>query len=778
MASVMGLMVIVFLVFYAFCLPKPLFKDAYSRVIYSNSGELLGARIASDGQWRFPVSTLELPQKYVNALVTYEDKRFYHHPGIDPLAIGRAIRQNLQHRQIISGASTITMQTIRLSRPDKPRTFTRKFYEMILATRLELRCSKDQILHLYSAHAPFGGNVVGLEAACRRYFNRTPAQLSWAEASLLAVLPNSPSSLHPGRNRTLLQQKRDRLLYRLWQDGQMDEMEYTLAIDEPMPANPYPMPDIAYHLLERAGKEHGDNAYQTTIDAHLQQRVNQTALRYNNIYRSNKVNNLSIMVADVHTGEIVAYYGNVFQKNDPRPGGSVDVIQAPRSSGSTLKPFLYAAMLDKGQIWPDMLMKDTPFHAQNFAPRNFTNTFEGAVPAHQVIERSLNVPSVRMLDTYGTEPFLMLLRQLGFSTVTRPSGDYGLSLILGGAEITLYDLVRAYYRQAAQLNQYANPQEFIFQDLTYLQKQEGSPARKTQETQSFTCASLYLLMESLSNLNRPEEEANWETFYSSRKIAWKTGTSWGHRDAWSVGITPDYVVGVWVGNASGEGRAQLTGVGYAAPVLFDVFSLLPASAKWFSMPEAQMEQVVICTQSGHPAGSLCPQTDTVWVPRTEVRPETCPYHMLVHLDANEQWRVNSSCYDVRNMVHKSWFVLPPSQEWYYMQKHLNYRPLPSVHPALKESTGVAKGLEIIYPQRGDIVVTTLDLDGKTKGAIFRAAHQDRDAILYWHIDDQYVGTTQAGNHQIKTDPAPGRHLLYVTDQYGAGATVSFSVSDF
>lgn len=778
-ALLIGLPVAAGLLWYTFCLPNPLFKDFYSNVLYARDGQLLGARIASDGQWRFPESTDQLPQKYVRALLTFEDKRFYHHMGVDPLAVGRALRQNLQRKEVVSGASTLTMQVIRLSCPAKRRTLARKVYEIILATRLELRCSKDRILHLYSAHAPFGGNVVGLEAACRRYFNRSPRQLSWAEASLLAVLPNAPSSLHPGRQRTALLQKRNRLLHRLWQQGDMDSLDYALALDEPLPQTPYAMPDRAYHLLDLAAKEHGAQAFITTIDPVLQEHVNHTVLRYNKRYRANKVENLAVLVADVHTGEILAYCGNVFDGNDPRPGGSVDVIQAPRSSGSTLKPFLYAAMLDKGLIWPDMLIKDTPFHTKNFAPRNFSNTFEGAVPARQVIEQSLNVPSVRMLDAYGTEAFLLQLKQLGFSTVTRPATDYGLSLILGGAEITLYDLVRAYYRQAAQLNRYTNPEDTCYKDLTYLLPQKESvPARERLGEGVFTEASLYLLMESLSQLNRPEEEASWDTFHSTRKIAWKTGTSWGHRDAWSVGITPQYVVGVWVGNATGEGRSQLTGVGYAAPVLFDVFAWLPASAQWFSLPEVQLEQAVVCAQSGHPASGLCPQTDTVWVPRNAHKPAPCPYHVLVHLDAERQYRVNSTCYPTGSMVHTPWFVLPPAQEWYYMQKHLNYEPLPPLHPALQEGAGVSKGLEIIYPQQGDVVITPLDLDGKTKGAVFRAAHQDREAILYWHIDDQYVGRTQGGTHQIKTDPAPGRHILYVTDQYGDGATVAFTVSDF
>ena len=770
-----GILTGVLLLAYALCLPNPLFQVPYSRVVESADGHLLGARIAKDGQWRFSPSDT-IPDKFTKALIAYEDKRFYYHPGVDPLAIGRALLSNIRTSKTVSGASTLTMQTIRLSRAPRARTWGEKIMEAVLATRLEWRCSKQEIITLFAQHAPFGGNVVGLEAACQRYFGRSPSQLSWAEAALLAVLPNAPSLMHPGKNRLALMTKRNALLTRLYQEGTIDLQTYDLAQAEPLPQQTYAIPEHAYHLTERVGKELGDTYVRTTTDFQLQQRVNATAWRYNAHYRSNHVENLAVVVVHVATGTVRAYVGNIYDPLQPRRGGSVDVATAPRSSGSTLKPFLYAAMLDDGSLLPTQLVKDVPYHYKDFAPKNFTQTFDGAVPAHQVIERSLNVPSVYMLDRYGVERFHQLLQQVGFQTINKDPMHYGLSLILGGAEITLCDLVQAYYHQAAQLNQVKDPTFPIYKDITYNAADSLPSQRATLTEPPLSNASLYLLFESLSRLNRPEEEAQWERFSHGRKVAWKTGTSWGHRDAWSIGVTPEYVVGVWVGNADGEGRAQLTGVGYAAPLLFEVFSLLPETG-WFARPEVELERLAVCRQSGHPASALCPQVDTLWVPRVSHRPDPCPYHVAVHLSPDGAYRVNSSCCPVSQIQTVPWFVLPPIQAWYYSQTHLDYRPLPPLHPMLEQGALNRSRLEILYPQPGDIVSTPRDLDGQRQGAIFRAMHHDSQALLFWHLDNQFLGTTSNGEHQITISPVPGRHLLQVTDSYGADATVSFTVSD-
>lgn len=743
--------------------PGKLFDAPVCAVLESSDGHLLGARIAADGQWRFPASE-SVPEKFAKAIVCYEDKRFYSHPGIDMAAVARAVSLNLRRREIVSGASTITMQTIRLSRGGKMRTLGEKLIEAALALRLELFCSKEEILALYASNAPFGGNVVGLDAAAWRYFSRSASQLSWAESAMLAVLPNSPSLIHLGKNRDALLAKRNFLLDKLFLSGVIDGEECLLAKDEPLPGEPRPMPNIAYHYLETLRKDGGDKLYKSHIDLGLQENVESVALRHSKMFESNGVSNLAIVVMDVSSGEVISYCGNVSSNTSPKGGNDVDIAASPRSSGSTLKPFLYAAMLDEGMILPTQLLPDIPFYYKDFTPNNFNNTFDGAVPAYSVIQRSLNVPSVRMLQEFGIEQFIKVLQGIGFTTITRGAEIYGLSLILGGAEITLTDLAKAYCGCAAHLNGFAEA--------------------RVEENGVISAAAIWSTFEVLSDVNRPEEENNWKYFNSSRKVAWKTGTSHGNRDAWSVGVTPEYVVAVWAGNCDGEGRPHLTGIGYAAPLMFDVFNCLPRTS-WFDVPEMGLEEVVVCRQSGYPISENCLHessvyasevgADTLLVPVAPHRPEPCSLHKIVHLSEDERYIVNSDCYPVSKMRSVSWFVLPPSQEWYYMRTHGDYKKLPPLHPNyVGNSDGLSRSvIEIIYPQPGMMVAAPVALDSKSQGVIFTAAHSDPDAVLFWHIDDHYLGTTLHGEHKVKVIPEKGSHRLTVVDGNGNSASVRF-----
>ena len=575
-----------------------------------------------------------------------------------------------------------------------------------------------------------------------------------------------PGLIHPGRSRERLLQKRNALLDRLEQRGIIDATECMLAKDEPLPGKPLPMPDEAYHLLERCRREQGDGPYATTLDAVLQQRVAAIAQRHFAAYHTNLVDNMGVLVVDVHSGEVRAYYGNTRGCAPRLRGVDVDMVPAARSSGSTLKPLLYAAMLQAGELLPTQLVKDTPYNYNNFSPHNYGRSFDGAVPAHEVIERSLNVPSVRMLEEYGVERFLEDLQALGFTTVDKDADHYGLSLILGGAEISLETLARAYYYLAAKL-----AGDTVYESLGYLsgERRERLPARKVPVSR----AAAYLTFEALSNANRPEEEASWMDFATGRRIAWKTGTSWGNRDAWSVGVTRDWIVAVWVGNSDGEGRAGMTGVAYASPVMFDVFSALQGSG-WFSRPTDEMTRLEVCHESGLQAGDLCPHRDTLWVPDVAEQPDMCRYHRLVHLDAEGRYQVNSSVCPPEQMRTEVRFVLPPAQEWYYMQKHLDYRPLPPKHPLYDAASSAANPIEIIYPQPGLTLVLTRGLSGTQNGVVFSAAHADPGATLYWHIDDEFVGETR-GEHTLRVDPAPGRHRLTLIDGQGERRVTLFTV---
>ena len=737
---------------YIFCLPRHLFHVPYSTVVTDRNEELLGARIASDGQWRFPPRNTT-PEKIKECLITFEDKHFYHHWGVNPFAIGRAFYQNVKNKRIVSGGSTLTMQTIRLAR-NESRTFREKLIEMIWATRLEFRASKEEILSMYISHAPFGGNVVGLDAAAWRYFGHSADDLSWAESAMLAVLPNAPAMIHLSKGRKTLLDKRNRLLKQLLEKKTIDSSTYELAISEPLPDEPHPLPQIAPHLVSRFYQERNGRYSRTTINKGMQTHIEDLAERWSNEFNRSDIRNLAILVIDIPSNQVVAYCGNVHF--DRKQGGNqVDVIQAPRSTGSILKPFLYYAMLQEGSLLPDMLLPDVPVNINGFTPQNFSMQFEGAVPASEALARSLNIPAVTMLQRYGVPKFHSFLQQIGLKTINRSSSHYGLSLILGGAEATLWDVTNAYAMMGRSLLQL--PQTSCSLLLP--------TSRITESTDPFQPGAVWQTFDALKEVNRPEE-IDWKSIPSMQTIAWKTGTSYGFRDAWAVGVTPRYAVGVWVGNATGEGKPGLVGAQTAGPVLFDIFNLLPSSS-WFTRPAGIFVEAEVCRKSGHLKGRFCDETDTLLVLPAGLRTEACPYHHLVTLSADESQRIYENCANTEPTLRKSWFTLPPVWEWYYKQHHPEYKPLPPFKAGCGEDT--FQPMQFIYPPMNARIKLPKQLDGSKGFLTVELAHNNPNATVFWHLDETYQAQTQ-DFHKISLQPAAGKHSLTAVD--GEGNTIS------
>lgn len=737
---------------YIFCLPRHLFHVPYSTVVTDRNEELLGARIASDGQWRFPPRNTT-PEKIKECLITFEDKHFYHHWGVNPFAIGRAFYQNVKNKRIVSGGSTLTMQTIRLAR-NESRTFREKLIEMIWATRLEFRASKEEILSMYISHAPFGGNVVGLDAAAWRYFGHSADDLSWAESAMLAVLPNAPAMIHLSKGRKTLLDKRNRLLKQLLEKKTIDSSTYELAISEPLPDEPHPLPQIAPYLVSRFYQERNGEYSRSTINRGIQTQVEDLAERWSNEFGRSDIRNLAILVIDIPSNQVVAYCGNVHF--DRKQGGNqVDVIQAPRSTGSILKPFLYYAMLQEGSLLPDMLLPDVPVNINGFTPQNFSMQFEGAVPASEALARSLNIPAVTMLQRYGVPKFHSFLQQIGLKTINRSSSHYGLSLILGGAEATLWDVTNAYAMMGRSLLQL--PQRSCSLLLP--------TSRITESTDPFQPGAVWQTFDALKEVNRPEE-IDWKSIPSMQTIAWKTGTSYGFRDAWAVGVTPRYAVGVWVGNATGEGKPGLVGAQTAGPVLFDIFNLLPSSS-WFTRPAGIFVEAEVCRKSGHLKGRFCDETDTLLVLPAGLRTEACPYHHLVTLSADESQRIYENCANTEPTLQKSWFTLPPVWEWYYKQHHPEYKPLPPFKAGCGEDT--FQPMQFIYPPMNARIKLPKQLDGSKGFLTVELAHSNPNATVFWHLDETYQAQTQ-DFHKISLQPAAGKHSLTAVD--GEGNTIS------
>ena len=763
--------IITLLVFgYMFCLPRQLFHVPYSTVVTDRNEELLGARIASDGQWRFPPRKTT-PEKIKQCLITFEDKHFHHHWGVNPLSIGRAIYQNTKHKRIISGGSTLTMQTIRLSR-NESRTFGEKIIEMIWATRLEFRASKEEILSMYVSHAPFGGNVVGLDAAAWRYFGHSAEELSWAESAMLAVLPNAPAMIHLSKGRKMLLSKRNRLLKQLLEEKIIDSSTYELAVTEPLPDEPHPLPQIAPHLVSHFYKERNGQYTRSTIDRGIQTHIEDLAERWSNEFNRSDIRNLAILVIDIPANQVIAYCGNVhFDRK--QSGNQVDVIQAPRSTGSILKPFLYYAMLQEGSLLPDMLLPDIPININGFTPQNFSLQYEGAVPASEALARSLNIPAVMMLQRYGVPKFHNFLQQTGFKTITRPSSHYGLSLILGGAEATLWDVTNVYAQMGRALVPDLTPRLTKEKEAKITEAKDEDEEEKEEKEEKKTARHTYIwdkgavwqTFNALKEVNRPEE-IDWKSIPSMQAIAWKTGTSYGFRDAWAVGVTPRYAIGVWVGNATGEGKPGLVGAQTAGPVLFDIFNYLPASS-WFERPTGVFVDAEVCRQSGHLKGRFCEETDTVLILPAGLRTDACPYHHLITLAADEKHRVYENCANTEPVFQKSWFTLPPVWEWYYKQHHPEYRPLPPFKAGCGEDT--FQPMQFIYPPINAHIKLPKQLDGSKGFLTVELAHIDPNATVFWHLDDTYLMQTQ-DFHKISLQPASGKHSLTAVD--GEGNTVS------
>ncbi|TNE71499.1 penicillin-binding protein 1C [bacterium] len=742
-------------------LKKPLFDEPYSILITDKNGRLLHASVATDEQWRFKADIES--EKIRIAVVQFEDQYFDKHWGINPFSLWNALKSNWTAGKIKSGGSTITMQVVRLMRKNKARTYGEKFIEIQLAWGLEWMYSKDEILDFWLNHAPFGGNVVGLEAASWRYFGHTNRELSWAEASLLSVLPNAPSKMNPGKNRAELLQKRNRLLLKLKNEGILTQIDYELSLLESIPEKPGVLPNSGSHIAQ-SFQSSFENTFQTTLDADLQERVKKIAELRLRDYQPNAIYNAAVCVIHVPSGEVKAYVGNATLS--PFEGDAyVDIIQAPRSSGSILKPLLYASSVDAGLVLPNQLISDVPKRfGGGFTPKNYDDYYRGFVPLKEALYRSLNVPFVELLSQFGVGPFLLDLEKLGLTHINKSAGHYGLSLILGGAEVSLWNLSSTYANLAKQLQNQQKDEPYSIHILQ-------SDTSKNNQQLPYSKGTIWSMFEAMTQVIRPEEQAYWESFSSTRKVAWKTGTSYGNRDAWSIGITPDWVVGVWVGNADGVGRPELTGTKSAAPILFDVFDILPETA-WFPMPK-DLALKNICLETGFLAGDYCDVTDLQWIPEHVYEQAICPYHKPITLDKSGEFQVNSSCYALVDATTENRLIFPALQALFYQYSNPSYRPLPPFLPGC-ESNQTARP-HFVYPENKITIFLPLNQNNERESILFEAVHSQTNMTLYWHLDDSFLGTTTQ-NHSIFAHPKAGKHYLTITDENGNRATREFTIA--
>ncbi|MFN2314284.1 MAG: penicillin-binding transpeptidase domain-containing protein, partial [Bacteroidales bacterium] len=527
------------------------------------------------------------------------------------------------------------------------------------------------------------------------------------------------------------------------------------------------------HLTSRMWLEQPGTRVMTTVDPLLQRAVTELVDRHQAALEGNLIHNAAALVLEVASGQVLAYAGNsTLPDTTGRHGRDVDILTAPRSTGSIMKPFLYAGLLSSGVMLPNALIADIPTRFQGFRPENSDFTYSGAVPAGDALARSLNIPAVRMLQMYEEERFLTLLKAMGFTTFNKPASHYGLSLILGGGEATLEELAGAYASMARVLS-VGSPQSAVLSPQSSVLSQQSPVGSQQSGTgSSLTPAAIWLTYEALRRVNRPETETGWQYFGSAPEVAWKTGTSFGFRDAWAIGTTPSYVVAVWAGNADGEGRPGLSGISSAAPLLFDIIRLLqPDPNTWFARPDEGMTLTEVCAASGFRAGPDCTERREEWIPEAGLRTNACPWHTVINLDATGKYRVNISCSSPGDMVSRSWFVLPPAMEYYYRMRNPSYHTLPPFMPGCTDDMKVPS-MEFIYPPRDARIFIPRSLQGELMSMLPEIAHRRRNAVIYWHLDNRYIGMTKYV-HQTELRVGEGEHVITAVDDQGITVSRKF-----
>lgn len=737
-------------------IPEPLFPSDYSKMVLAEDGQILRVFLNGQEQWILPPDEGEIPAKLRTAVLHYEDKRFESHWGVDPLALVRALWQNMTRGGRISGASTITMQVARLMEP-KERTLWNKLREMCQAVRIELNYSKDQILKLYLTHAPYGGNILGYRTASLRYFGCEPAQLSWAQAATLAVLPNNPANVNPMRNPEELKKKRDSLLQSLFEADIITAETYRLAVAEPVPTGQLPFPLAAPHLAERLALSSEENVLLTTIDLDVQVRAEGLVKAYMDGLSKVGVDNAAALLVHTPSGEVKAYVASQDYFADEKLG-KIDGVRMRRSTGSTLKPFLFALAMDAGLIVRESVLLDIPTSYGGYSPYNADHSFSGIVRADTALIRSLNVPAVQLLHELGVEDFYSFLQTAGLKGIKGTPQQHGLSLVLGSASGSLWELAGLY----RGLGNYG-----LFSDLTVLAGEER------EEVRLLSRGSSYLVLETLKDVTRPKTEYFWQEFQSSAPLAWKTGTSYGGSDAWAVGVSPEWTIAVWTGNFSGGEIKDLSGIDAAAPLLFQLFAMLPKSPQyyWFSPPGEDLTVVAVSAQTGYRLKEGGGELVEVLAPASAEPLRYSPYERTLYVNGSETLQVCSLCWDRNDLKRAERVIYPPLVNAYLREKGLQYT-VPPHNPACPAAQQGENPIHFVRPQAGTKLVVPRDDIGDYQKVRLEAAHQQAGSRLYWYLNNSYLGSTN-GRHEMLITPETGWHSLYVVDEVGNERAVTF-----
>lgn len=730
-------------------------KIEYSTVVTDKDGNVVHAFLTKDQKWRMRSQLNEISPLLRKTIVAKEDKYFYSHPGVNPLAVCRAAFNNLFHLKRTSGASTITMQVAR-AMEHRRRSFGSKLIESFRSIQLELKYSKEEILQLYLNLAPYGGNIEGVKAASLIYFQKDPDHLSLAEITALSIIPNRPSSLVPGQTNDRIITERNKWLRRFAKEKIFTAKEIEDALNEPLEAKRQPLSQLIPHLSVKLRKQEQTDLVQTTIRTNLQLKIEKLTEDYVRSLRLKNIRNAAVVVVDNRTHEVISYVGSSGFR-DTTDAGQVNGAAAIRQPGSTLKPLLYALCMDEGLLTPKVVIDDVPVNYQGYAPENYDRKYNGFVTVEQALERSLNIPAVKSLELLGKDRLISCLTTADFRQIKKDRNKLGLSMVLGGCGTTLEELTGLF---AAFAN------EGIYSPLVYRKDQPSG-----KKTRLFSAASGFMVTEMLSNIQRPDFPLNWQATEHLPKIAWKTGTSYGRKDAWSIGYNKNFTVGIWCGNFSGLGVEELSGANTATPLLFRIFNTLDYNndGNWFS-PPADIDIRQVCPVSGMVPGPNC--TTTIvdqFIPLVSTT-ATCNHLKEIKVSADSSISYCEACAPENGYVKKLYRSLSAGMQDYFSSNNIAFQKIPPHNPDCEKVfkgeapliTSPANGTEYFISKND---VEPITLTAKTANDVSR---------LYWYINNKFYKSCQAGEKQFFT-PAEGQVKISCTDDKGRNRDVRITV---
>jgi len=739
-------------------LPKQLLVRPSSTFVYSRDGQLLNCFTSSDRFWRKPVRLSQISPLMVRSVLVSEDRWFYWHPGFNPVSLLEAAVDNLRAGHVVRGGSTLTMQIARMMEPKK-RTIGNKLLEIFRAVQLELAYSKDQLLETYFNLAPYGGNIEGIGAASYFYFGKTPDQLTVSEIAILTALPNSPTQLRPDRDMDACHKGREKVLTRMLDADLISRDDYSQALREEIPASRVAPAVAAPHFCQSMETAHPDQPeIRSTIDYATQITCERLARNYQVGLASKGIHNLAIIVIDNKTDELRALVGSANFADDDHQG-QVNGALAPRSPGSALKPFVYALGFDKGIISPELKVEDLPIDYSGYSPVNYDEKYHGVVSVSEALIQSLNVPAVNLTSKVGIREIYDLLKAGGITTLNRKPMEYGLPLILGSCEVNLLELSNLYSALA---------RGGISRPLRVIQRE--TPSRTTKLVSK---EASWLVTDILTDLKRPDLPGAWEFTVNMPKVAWKTGTSYGRKDAWAIGYDPDFTIGVWTGNFSAEGSVALVGAETSAPLMFDVFSAIQPDGNdsWFKMPSG-IDERTVCAVSGEVNTDACPNTITEHY-IVGVSPSTrCTVHRTILVDTKTGFAVCQGCLvpgRFKEMTVEDW---PPRLASWLAQSGIVNREPPHNPNCRGELAG--EGPVIVSPERDAVYSLRSSVPKKYQHILFKASLPLDSRKAHWFVDGQLIASAPSDSSVFYL-PDKGSHHIMCVDSYGRSSSVDIRV---